>query len=218
LRRKLEGKAEAYLVALTSSEPPEGRKSNGRCGCWPIGWSRSGWSGDKRRGGQKDAQEGDVKPWARKRWCIPEVDAEEFVWRMEDVLDLYKDPHDPTKPVVCFGEMPYQLVAQKRTPLSPKPGSPQRYDYEYERRGPANLFVVFEPKKGWRHIDVTQRRTARDFAFSDAKVARRALSGCREGKGSYGQPEYSHARFAVRGVRARGSQAHPASARVSPRP
>jgi hypothetical protein len=84
---------------------------------------------------------------------------------MEDVLDLYEEPYDPERPVVCFDEMPYRMVAEKRLPLPPKPGSPRRYDYEYERRGTANLFVVFEPKSGWRHIDVTERRTGRDFAL-----------------------------------------------------
>lgn len=84
---------------------------------------------------------------------------------MEDVLDLYEEPYDPKQPVVCFDEMPYQMVAAKRTALPPKPGSPQRYDYEYERRGTVNLFMLFEPKRGWRHIEVSKRRTAVDFAL-----------------------------------------------------
>jgi hypothetical protein len=85
------------------------------------------------------------------------------VWRMEDVLELY----DPKKPVVCFDELPYQMVAEKRTPLPQKPGRPQRYDYEYERKGMVNIFAFFEPKRGWRHLlDVTDRRTAVDFALA----------------------------------------------------
>lgn len=99
----------------------------------------------------------------KKQWCIPEVGAE-FIWRMEDVLDLYEEPYDPNKPVVCFDEMPYQMVAQTRTPIPAKPGRPARYDYEYERRGTANLFAIFEPKACWRHLDVTDRRTAIDFS------------------------------------------------------
>jgi hypothetical protein len=69
---------------------------------------------------------------------------------MEDVvLDLYEEPYDPKRPTVCFEEMPYQLVAEKkRIPLPAKPGRPERYDYEYERRGTANLLVVFEPRAG----------------------------------------------------------------------
>ena len=88
------------------------------------------------------------------------------MWRMEDVLDLYEEPYDPNRPVVCFDELPYQMVAEKRTPLPQKPGRPQRYDYEYERKGMLNIFAFFEPKSGWRHLDITERRTAVDFALA----------------------------------------------------
>jgi hypothetical protein len=101
----------------------------------------------------------------KKQWCIPEVGAE-FVWRMEDVLELYEEPYDPKKPIVCFDELPYQMVAEKRTPLPQKPGRPQRYDYDYERKGMVNIFAFFEPKGGWRHLDVADRRTAVDFALA----------------------------------------------------
>jgi hypothetical protein len=106
----------------------------------------------------------------KKQWCIPEVGAE-FVWRMEDVLDLYEEPYDPNKPLICFDEMPYQMVAEKRTPFPTKPDQPARYDYEYERRGMANLFIIFEPKKGWRRVDVTEQRTALDFAHQMRALA-----------------------------------------------
>ena len=104
-----------------------------------------------------------MKPWQKQQWCIPTVGAE-FVWRMEDILDLYAEEYDPQRPQVCFDEMPYQLVEEKRTPLPAKPGAPQRYDYEYRRNGTRNLFIFFEPHAGWRHVEVTQRRTKEDFA------------------------------------------------------
>src|SRR5215213_9541200 len=85
---------------------------------------------------------------------------------MEDVLDLYEEPYDPNEPLVCFEELPYQMVAEKRTPLPQKPGRPKRYDYEYERKGMLNIFAFFEPKSGWRHLDITERRTAVDFALA----------------------------------------------------
>lgn len=88
----------------------------------------------------------------------------------EDVLDLHEEPYGERRPVVCFDEMPYQMVQEKRIPLAPEPGKPGRYDYEYKRMGTANFFVVFEPKKGWRHIDVTERRTALDFAAQMRKL------------------------------------------------
>jgi hypothetical protein len=93
------------------------------------------------------------------------------VWRMEDVLELYEEPYDPKKPVVCFDELPFQLVAEMRTPLPSKPGCPTRYDYEYERRGMANMFAIFEPKGCRRHLEVTERRTGVDFAHQMRSLA-----------------------------------------------
>ncbi len=83
---------------------------------------------------------------------------------MEDVLDLYAEREDPARPLVCFDEMPYQLIAETRLPLPAAPGRTVRYDYEYQRMGTCNLFVFFAPLAGFRHIDVTARRTAADFA------------------------------------------------------
>jgi transposase len=100
----------------------------------------------------------------RRQWCIPEVGAE-FVWRMEDVLDLYEEPYDPKRPVVCFDELPYQMVAEKRVPISARPGRVVRYDYEYERRGTTNLLAFFEPRGRSRHLEVSTRRTKQDFAL-----------------------------------------------------
>ena len=88
----------------------------------------------------------------------------EFVARMEDVLDLYHEDYDPDHPVVCFDETSKQLVADKRPAIGAKPGRVERYDYEYERNGTRNLFMFCEPKAGWRHVEVTEQRTAVDFA------------------------------------------------------
>ena len=88
----------------------------------------------------------------------------EFVARMEDVLDLYHADYDPDHPVVCFDETSKQLVADKRPAIGAKPGRVERYDYEYKRNGTRNLFMFCEPKAGWRHVEVTERRTAVDFA------------------------------------------------------
>ena len=86
------------------------------------------------------------------------------MWRMEDVLDLYAELEVPQRPRICFDEMPYQLVAEKRIPLPMQPGKPKRYDYEYRRMGSCNLFLFFNPFAGWRHIKVTEQRTKQDFA------------------------------------------------------
>ena len=88
----------------------------------------------------------------------------EFVACMEDVLDLYAEPYDPDRPVVCFDETSKQLLAEKRSPIPPKPARRERYDYEYQRNGTRNLFMLCEPLAGWRHVAVTERRTMVDFA------------------------------------------------------
>ncbi len=105
----------------------------------------------------------------------------EFVWKMEDVLDLYSQPYDPCYPQVCFDERrgskasqssldddlrvrAAQLLSEKRVPLPSQPRQLERYDYEYKREGTCNLFAFFQPWAGWRHIKVTSQRTAIDFA------------------------------------------------------
>ena len=84
---------------------------------------------------------------------------------MEDVLDLYAEPYDPQRPVVCFDESSTQLLADTREPVPASPGCPKRQDYEYRREGTRNLFLACEPKAGWRHMAITERRTKEDFAY-----------------------------------------------------
>ena len=83
---------------------------------------------------------------------------------MEDVLEVYHRPHDPTRPVVCLDETSKQLIKETRMPIPAKPGRPARHDHEYERNGTANLFMLFAPLAGWRHVEVTDRHTAVDYA------------------------------------------------------
>ena len=83
---------------------------------------------------------------------------------MEEVLDVYTQPHDPEMPLVCLDETSKQLVSETRTPVPMKPGQPERIDYEYERNGTANLFMLFAPLEGFRHVEVTDHRKAVDYA------------------------------------------------------
>jgi len=83
---------------------------------------------------------------------------------MEAVLDVYKRPRDPDYPLVCLDETSKQLLRETRVPIPMKPGQPARHDYEYERNGTANLFMMFAPLEGWRQVKVTDRRTALDYA------------------------------------------------------
>jgi len=83
---------------------------------------------------------------------------------MEDVLDVYKRPYDPKRPMVCLDETSKQLVGETRTPVRASPGQEARYDYEYKRNGVANLFMMYEPLGGKRRVKVTERRTKQDWA------------------------------------------------------
>jgi len=83
---------------------------------------------------------------------------------MEDVLDVYTRPHDAACPLVCLDETSKQLVGETRTPEPMRPGRLARHDHEYKRNGTANLFMLFAPLEGWRHVEVTERRTAVDYA------------------------------------------------------
>jgi hypothetical protein len=102
---------------------------------------------------------------------IPPDASAAFVAAMEDVLEVYTRPHDPNRPMVCLDETSKQLIAETRVPIAMKPGQPVRIDHEYERGGTANLFMMFAPLEGWRHLKVTDRRTAIDYAHALADLA-----------------------------------------------
>jgi len=99
-----------------------------------------------------------------KQWCIPPKANAEFVWKMEDVLEVYKRPYDPRRPVVCLDETSKQLIGEVRKPVPAAPGQVAHYDSEYVRNGVANLFMLFEPLAGRRDVEVTERRTKKDYA------------------------------------------------------
>jgi hypothetical protein len=94
---------------------------------------------------------------------VPKIDGE-YVARMEDVLDLYAEPLDPARPVVCLDESPLQLIGEVREPIPAAPGQLERVDYEYRRNGTVNLFVAVDAHRPWRKVTVTEQRTARDYA------------------------------------------------------
>jgi len=86
---------------------------------------------------------------------------------MEEVLDLYEEPYDEKRPVVCFDERPCQLIGESvRDPLPMKPGPIERFDSEYERGGVCWVLMSFEPLSGWREVVLTERRRKREFAHS----------------------------------------------------
>jgi hypothetical protein len=99
----------------------------------------------------------------KEQWCIPEASAE-FVWHMEDVLDVYQQPYNPRRPLLCLDETSRQVLGEVRPPLPAVPGRAARHDPEYVRDGVVNLFLVSEPLRGQRHVRVSERRTRLDFA------------------------------------------------------
>lgn len=161
--RKLSVKEEALLVATACSSPSSGRAR------WTMQLLADEMvrltehSGLSRETVRRRLAENEIKPWQQKMWCVPRVDAE-YVARMEDVLDLYASKPDAKQPIVSFDESPVQLIGESRERIPAAPGRPARVDYEYVRNGTANLFVFLDVHRPWRHVKVTDRRAAGDFA------------------------------------------------------
>ena len=162
--RIFDGEKEAKLIALACSKPPKGRAR------WTLRLlenkvvelgivDRASDSHDRAR-----AQKNTLQPHRRQYWVIPPKANSAFVAAMEDVLAVYTRPRDPDCPLVCLDETSKQLFAETRVPIPMKAGRPARFDYEYERNGTANLFMMFAPLEGWRHVKVTDRHTAVDYA------------------------------------------------------
>ncbi|MCJ7787723.1 MAG: IS630 family transposase [Methyloceanibacter sp.] len=159
-----DGEAQAKLTALACSEPPPGHAR------WTIRLlaehvvERRIVPAAHFNTVGRALKKNDLKPHLTDYWVIPPKANAAFVAAMEDVLDVYTRPHDPARPLVCLDETSKQLVAETRTAEPMQPGQPARHDYEYKRNGTANLFMLFAPLEGWRHVEVADRRTAIDYA------------------------------------------------------
>lgn len=116
---------------------------------------------------------------------------------MEDVLDVYCRPYDPTVPQICMDEMGKNLVKDKYLPEPAKPGQVAREDYSYEKEGRANLFIAYEPLAGKRCLKVTERRQIAGLGAVHARGPRRAVPRSQQGSGRDGQPQYAHTRFVL---------------------
>jgi hypothetical protein len=161
--RIFDGASEAKLIALACSDPPKGRAR------WTLKLLESAVVElnivDRASNNAIGRTLKNIlKPHLQKQWVIPPDANAAFVAGMEDVLEVYQRPRDPEVPVVCLDEASKQLITETRAPIPAKPGHPARHDYEYERNGTANLFMMFAPLEGWRHVEVTDRHTAVDYA------------------------------------------------------
>mgnify|MGYP000865810315 CR=1 FL=1 len=163
-QRLLDGVQEAHLIALACSSPPQGYQR------WSLRllaekMVKMEYAQDLSYETVRQVlAENELKPWLREEWCIPPKENAQFVYHMEDVLDVYQRPFDPRYPMVCFDETPVQLVRETRQAIPMKAGQPERWDYEYHREGTANLFMFFAPLHNWRHVEVTAHRTKKDWA------------------------------------------------------
>ena len=164
MQRIFDGEKEAKLIALACSKPPKGRAR------WTLRLLENkvvelgivDHASNSTIG--RTLKKNRLKPHRRQCWVIPPKANSAFVAAMEDVLAVYTRPHDPNRVLVCLDETSKQLIAETRVPIPMKPGRAARVDYEYERNGTANLFMLFAPLEGWRHVKVTDRHTAIDYA------------------------------------------------------
>jgi transposase len=161
---KIHGRFEATLTALACSTPPEGSAR----------WTVRLLADKLVELGLIDSisstrvwellESNDLKPWQKKQWCLGELTTE-FLWRMENILDLYELSYNPHRPRICFDERPCQLIDDVLTPLPMKPGQPKREDYHYARNGVCSLLIAFEPLRGYRFVQIRKQRTKKDYAL-----------------------------------------------------
>lgn len=169
--KKIDGDVEAHIIALSCSEPPEGR----------VRWTLrlladkaveleyvESISHETVRGILK---KNEIKPWKKIGWVTASVNDSNFVAQMEIILDVYKRPYSPEYPLICMDESPKQLISEVRNPIPASPGSPERIDYEYSREGVCNIFMACEPLAGKRIVKVTKRKTKKDWAVFIKQIA-----------------------------------------------
>ncbi|MFL5664013.1 MAG: IS630 family transposase [Ktedonobacteraceae bacterium] len=163
-RSRLDGTQEAYLIALACSAPPDGAAR------WMLRLLASklvelGYvEAISHETVRQVLLANELKPWIKKQWCIPTQADAEFVYHMEDVLEVSTRSYDSRRPQVCMDEVNTQLLAETRDPLPMEPGKPKREDYEYERQGVCNVFLACEPLTGQRFTMVAAQRTKQEWA------------------------------------------------------
>lgn len=169
-KRKINGRQEAWIIAIACTERPEGREK----------WTVRALTDRvveleiveevSRETVRTVMQKNKLKPWLEKEWCIGPKGDEEYICCMEDVLCVHEQPYDPNRPTIGIDEGSLQLVSEVKEPLTMKPGKTKKVDYEYEREGTCNIFLMIEPLTGKIVTEVTERRTKIDFARFVKKI------------------------------------------------
>ena len=160
--RKTGAHEDALLVSIACSDPPPGRCR------WTLSLLAARWVAltdmeevslecirQRLKGNQ-------LKPWQQKMWCVGQLDAA-YIAQMEHILDVYAEPPCPERPLVNVDEAGKQLVGEINAGKPMSPGQVSKVDYEYERKGVANIYLCFDRHRGWRHAKVTKTKTAADF-------------------------------------------------------
>lgn len=166
---KIDGDAEAHLIALACSEAPDGYDR------WSLRLLADTMveldyiDSISHESVRQKLKTNDLKPHQRKGWVIPPGQSAEFVCQMEMVLDEYKQPYDPKHPRVCLDESPKQLISEVRKPFRTSDGT-ALFDYEYKREGVVDIYMVCEPLVGKRWVTVRDRHTRLDWAAVVADI------------------------------------------------
>ena len=169
---QIDDRIKSQIVALVCSDPPEAFDK------WTLELIQERTIKDKivskisKEKIRIILQEHDLKPWRYDMWCVPDL-TEEFIQRMEDVLDIYEKPFNNEFPVICVDEKPIQLLDDKREGSAVTEGKSRKIDYEYKRKGTANVFMTVEPKNGVFHAKVTENRKGKEFAKYLLQVERK---------------------------------------------
>lgn len=169
-KRKVNGRQEAQIIATACTEHPEGRER------WTVRELTTRIieleivEEVSRETVRTVMQKNKLKPWQKKEWCIGPVGDGEYVYHMEDVLNVHERPYDAKMPSIGIDEGMIQLVADTHEPIEMKPGKIKKIDYEYERNGFCHVFLMIEPLTGKIVTEVTERRTKIDFAHFMKKI------------------------------------------------
>jgi len=169
--RKLDGRAEAHLIALACSKAPEGQAR------WTLRLLADQLveleivPSISHETVRATLHKNELKPWRKKQWCIPPKANAQFVCNMEDVLEVYARERNPLRPLVCMDETTKQLVDHTRSLKPMAIGRVEKIDYEYERKGVGTIFMMCAPLEGWREVIVTKRKQRVDYAHCLQKLA-----------------------------------------------
>lgn len=167
---KFTGKQKAKITAIACSTPPEGHSR------WSLRLLADRIveldivDSISYRTVGNILKKNELKPHLKKQWCIGKITSE-FLWQMEDILNIYEKPYNKEYPVICFDERPCQLLEDIIMPLSMKPGKVKKEDYHYERNGTCSILIAFEPLKGSRFVHIRNQRTKKEYALFMKELA-----------------------------------------------